>query len=138
MNRTSLNDGEIFEPSTVDMKIDIKSNSKASIPAIYDCENREIIWCDMNIKETSIKPINIDNNTSSIAKTIDAIVNIDKPTLYDLIAFNAIARGNIVDRLADADIAFLVNDDKVTCLNDNKEITVITPYDINYFISNMM
>ena len=142
MQRNGFNDGEIFEPATVDMKIDIKSASKVSIPAIFDCETREIIWTDINVSPDKIKPITIEDNSSRIAKAINAIININKPTLYDLVYFNAIARGEIVEDKCEADIVFSNDTTEVPIFDDEGKILdyakIITAYDIDYFIGSMM
>lgn len=142
MQRNGFNDGEIFEPATVDMKIDIKSASKVSIPAVFDCESREIIWTDINVSPDKIKPITIEDNSSRIAKAINAIININKPTLYDLVYFNATARGEIVENKYEADIVFS-NDTTEVPIFDNEGVlidyaTIVTAYDIDYFIGSMM
>ena len=142
MQRNGFNDGEVFEPATVDMKIDIKSASKVSIPAVFDCESREIIWTDINVSPDKIKPITIEDNSSRIAKAINAIININKPTLYDLVYFNATARGEIVENKYEADIVFS-NDTTEVPIFDNEGVlidyaTIVTAYDIDYFIGSMM
>lgn len=142
MQRNGFNDGEIFEPATVDMKIDIKSVSKVSIPAVFDCESREIIWTDINVSPDKIKPITIEDNSSRIAKAINAIININKPTLYDLVYFNATARGEIVENKYEADIVFSNDTTEVPIFNDEGVVTdyatIVTAYDIDYFIGSMM
>lgn len=142
MQRNGFNDGEIFEPATVDMKIDIKSASKVSIPAVFDCESREIIWTDINVSPDEIKPITIEDNSSRIAKAINAIININKPTLYDLVYFNATARGEIVENKYEADIVFSNDTTEVPIFDDEGKILdyakIITAYDIDYFIGSMM
>ena len=142
MQRNGFNDGEIFEPATVDMKIDIKSASKVSIPAIFDCETREIIWTDMNISPNEIKPITIEDNSSRIAKAINAIINMNKPTLYDLVYLNAISRGEVVESRYEADIVFSNDTTEVPIFNDEGVVTdyatIVTAYDIDYFIGSMM
>ena len=142
MQRNGFNDGEIFEPATVDMKIDIKSASKVSIPAVFDCESREIIWTDINVSPDKIKPITIEDNSSRIAKAINAIININKPTLYDLVYFNATARGEIVENKYEADIVFSNDTTEVPIFNDEGVLidyaTIVTAYDIDYFIGSMM
>ena len=142
MQRNGFNDGEVFEPATVDMKIDIKSASKVSIPAVFDCESREIIWTDINVSPDKIKPITIEDNSSRIAKAINAIININKPTLYDLVYFNATARGEIVENKYEADIVFSNDTTEVPIFNDEGVVTdyatIVTAYDIDYFIGSMM
>lgn len=139
MQRNGFNDGEVFEPATVD----IKSASKVSIPAVFDCESREIIWTDINVSPDKIKPITIEDNSSRrIVKAINAIININKPTLYDLVYFNATARGEIVENKYEADIVFSNDTTEVPIFNDEGVVidyaTIVTAYDIDYFIGSMM
>ena len=49
MSREDVKSGEIYEPKTVEQKMDLASQSTVCIPAIFDCINREVIWCDMNL-----------------------------------------------------------------------------------------
>lgn len=136
MQRSDLNDGNVFEPSTVDMLIDVNANSIVSIPAIYDCVTNEIIWCDLNINMSSIdKPNNIINSRYALSKAIEAVINFSntKPSLAELCKFNATARGEIVDNIEDADIIF---SNKIEPNYNGK--TVISAFDIDYFIGNMM
>ena len=53
------------------------------------------------------------------------MVNISKPTLYDLISLNVKARGVMVDNKEDADIIFDVDDG-------------ITPYDTDVFMEEYL
>ena len=49
MEREDGEFGEIFEPKTVKQKMDLASQSTVCIPVIFDCQTREVIWCDMNL-----------------------------------------------------------------------------------------
>ena len=49
MERDDGEFGEIFEPKTVKQKMDLASQSTVCIPVIFDCQTREVIWCDMNL-----------------------------------------------------------------------------------------
>ena len=49
MSREDVKSGEIYEPKTVEQKMDLTSQSTVCIPVIFDCVNREVIWCDMNL-----------------------------------------------------------------------------------------
>ena len=138
MKREAVNnEGEIFEPSTVDMKIDINSKSSMIVPAILDLETRQIVWTDMNISINKIKPVNIENNSIRVAQMIEAMMSYSscRPTLYQLIYFNTIARtGKIVYNKEEADIIF--SNDTSYEIKDSQKL--ITAYDADYYIGEMM
>jgi hypothetical protein len=50
MTRTHADSGEIFEPRTVDNKIDIASDTRICLPLIIDLFNMEVIWTDIALK----------------------------------------------------------------------------------------
>lgn len=41
--------GEIFEPSTVQDKVDITADTQISIPVILDLKERKLIWTDLSL-----------------------------------------------------------------------------------------
>jgi hypothetical protein len=49
MLRDSANSGEIYEPSTVENRIDLRTPATAVAPMIYDIANSEILWADMTL-----------------------------------------------------------------------------------------
>src|SRR5262249_3475209 len=49
MSREKPNSGEIYEPKTVVDKLDISSNTKIAIPAIFDLVDKQVIWADMSL-----------------------------------------------------------------------------------------
>lgn len=140
MNRNGIDDGEIFEPSTVDMKIDMNQKSTVAVPVIFDCKEREFIWCDMNVDANKMVPINIENNKNKVTDTVRAILNMKKPTIYDLVLFNAAARGVIVNNKSEAHIIFSVDDATVFSGKDRPKwgTPIYTPYDVDYYIGQMM
>ena len=129
MNRQDVNSGEIFEPKTVEQKMDLTSESVVCIPVIFDCDTKEFIWCDMNIRMDSScyhnGGNNVESNIRGVIATCYAMVNISKPTLYDLILLNVKARGVMVDNKEDADIIFDIGDG-------------ITPYDTDVFMGEYL
>lgn len=129
MGRTSASSGEIYEPKTVEQKMDLASASVVAIPVIFDCVNREIIWCDMNQTLDSVNTYhggnNLESNLKGVAATCYGIVNMHKPNLYDLIGLHIKARGISVDNKEEADIIFDVNDG-------------ITPFDTEVFMGEYL
>lgn len=125
MSREDVNSGEIYEPKTVEQKIDLASQSTVCIPVIFDCVKREMIWCDMNLSlsgcHNNSGGNNVESNLSGVAATCYSMVNMSKPNLYDLIELHIRARGLRVDNKEEADIIFDVDEG-------------ITPFDIDVFV----
>lgn len=161
MERSDVDSGEIYEPKTVEQKMDLTANSTACIPVIFDCVRREFIWCDMNLSltgvHTHIGGNNVESNISGITAVCYSMVNMQKPNLYDLITLNVRARGEFTSDREEADLVFDVEQWIETYTNeteadeqktdqrraDEQEIEhdeksqyvkVITPYDTELFM----
>lgn len=108
MERQDVNSGEIFEPKTVQMKMDLTAESTVAIPVIFDCVERKFIWCDMNLSLERTSSYyggnNLESNLSGVAATCYAMSNLNKPNIYDLVMLNVMARGIRTNDRNDADI----------------------------------
>lgn len=106
MMREKANSGEIFEPKIVENKVDLTSKARVAIPLVIDCMERKVIWCDLAF--SSQRPIqnNGRNTHKTIGTYVKAIVNLQKPNLYDLFTINAKARGTLVDSRLKANLVF--------------------------------
>ena len=143
MERADVNSGEIYEPKTVEQKLDLTAGSTVCIPVIFDCVKREFIWCDMNLSlsgvHTNTGGNNLESNLFGVAAVCYSMVNMKKPDLYDLIALNVMGRGVLVDNREDADIVFdtalYLNNDTV---ENERDKMVITPYDTEMFMSEYL
>lgn len=135
MYRNDMNSGEIFEPSTVQDRIDVNAESTTCVPVIFDCINREFIWCDMTYDILANISNTIENGSNKVIEIVKAIIDIGRPNLYDLIVLNACARGNLVSDPKTADIIFS-NDQHI--IEDNDSVRFVTAYDTDYYVSNMM
>lgn len=143
MERADVDSGEIYEPKTVEQKLDLTADSMVCIPVIFDCVKREFIWCDMNMSlsgiHANIGSNNLESNLSGVAAVCYSMVNVKKPDLYDLIALNVMGRGVLVDNREDADIVFdtelYLNNDTV---ENERDKMVITPYDTELFMSEYL
>lgn len=137
MNRKGCNDGEIFEPSTVEMLFDIDTNTTQCIPVMFDCKEKQFIWTDMTYS-SSFTYSTVEGGVNKISELIKAIVNMykERPNLYDLIFFNTIARGELVTTPEEADIVFSNN--QLPFDNSDNHVKVITAFETDYYISNMM
>ena len=155
MEREDVQSGEIFEPTTVNMVMDVNAEGKTAIPVIFDCVERKFIWCDMNlgIDSSHRGGINLESNISGVTATCYAMTHLNKPNLYDLAMLNAMARGTVVDSRNEADIIFsndttipfeiVVEKDEQTgeekrVVKDKPEVPIITAYDLDYFMGQLL
>lgn len=134
MEREEPNSGEIFEVSTVKNKIDLIANTKIAIPMVIDVVDRKVIWMDMALKANPNYHVNIEGNQGGIIASCMAIVNMDKPNLYDLIDTHIKARGVRADDPAEANIVFCAEIPKDTV----DGVKYITPFMLDVFMSEYL
>lgn len=125
MSRESMSSGQIYEPLTVENKIDVAGNTKIYIPMILDLKLNKFIWTDLSLKFNVDRLNNIDGNIKSIVLIGKAITNLIKPTLYDLFMLHVKARGKLCDDVLKSDIIF-------------SEHMGITPYDIDEIMAEFL
>lgn len=155
MNRNDFNSGEIFEPKTVENVIGLTSNSIFCAPVIFDCKEKTAIWCDIQFQIGTNRGLcnNLETNAKNTDFVLYAMTHLCKPNMYELITFNALARGSIVKTKEEADVIFSATEEtfekveqkvKKTDYNTfeieevKTEIPVITQYDIDYLVGNLL
>lgn len=111
MEREDLMSGEVFEPKTVSMKADVSNGSDFVVPLVIDFEDNVMIWTDLAINRNVYECNNVGNNTSALTLTMEAMLNVVKPNLYDLFILHARARGKVVKNKEEADIVYGVDGD---------------------------
>ena len=121
---------------------------------IFDLVEREFIWIDSIFKVKSKMPNNVCNNIQGVQAFSKVMVDLHKPNMYDLFTANAKARGNIVDNIEEADVAFVLEKTKeeieqdagiksednvheTICNKENGRIE-ITPYDIEEIVGDFL
>lgn len=111
MERADIKSGEIFEPKTVVQKMDLTTDTRTCIPVIIDCLKREIIWADLakDLNTFGRHANAIENHLSGSSIIAYALTNMHKPTIYDLVYLNALARGSMVNNIDEADYVFCVD-----------------------------
>ncbi len=127
MTRDKVNSNEIYEPKTVEQKIDLRSGTKNVIPVLFDLKERKAIWADISTNGKRFNTDssnwgrsgnNVENNRATIQDMVEAFVSLDnKITLGELFEIHAQSRGNIVTERKDADTVFAMDEG-------------VTPYDI--------
>lgn len=142
MAREKPNSGEIYEPRTLENKLDLSADSKIAVPVIFDLVERQAIWCDLSLKAMRLDRlqsvgeaplpapfqrirealiglggINPVNNQVGFSMMLKAMVNLKKANLYDLFRLHAQARGVLVDERALAEKVFDYDADPKFILN---------------------
>ncbi len=118
MVRQEPKSGEIFEPKTVVDRADLTCEATACVPMVIDLKERKVIWLDMPNKTRRHFANNIASNYDTITLACKAFTELAKPTLYDLFALHAKARGKIVTKKDKADIVYSLDG-------------TVTPFDID-------
>lgn len=106
MSRQESGSGEVYEPSTVQDKLDVASNTRICIPAVFDLEAQEVIWADLALKNHPAYSDNAINNLSSLSLMLRSLTSIAKPDLHTLFALHVRARGTMGASPADAETVF--------------------------------
>ena len=122
MIRTAPGSGEIYDPRTVENKVDITVDSTNAVPFIIDLENREVIWTDMSMPSANYRPNNVASNKNGLELLSEALVTRKAPTMYDLFSIHAQSRGALVDTREGADTVFALDGD-------------VTPFDAEIILS---
>jgi len=108
MARTEAGSGEVYEPKTVQDKLDVTADTTISIPLVIDIKDRAVVWCDMALRSNPRWQNHVAGNLGGISATLRAFVDLPKPNLYDLLALHARARGTLADSPDGADTIFSV------------------------------
>jgi len=110
MERQSLSSDELFNPHTVKQKLDLNCENTSTIPVIFDCKTREIIWVDMVMTENK-SFTRIEDSSKDIKAIMYYYLNPLKENMYNLINLHVKARnGKLVEsekELFEGDIAFV-------------------------------
>ena len=126
MIRQSPQSGEIFEPKTVQDKVDLTADTRICIPVVLDLVDRKVIWTDIALKNNPSFNINVEANNGGIALMGKAINEMTKPNLYDLFNLHVKARkGKLVKKIEDADTVFSVKEG-------------VTPFDIEKIMNEYL
>jgi hypothetical protein len=128
MEREKVNDGQIFEPSTVKHLVKPNAQSSNAFICMYDVETREMIWVDdLNIGSfKKFEPNNLHSNIRGVTASAYNAIHMEKPNIDDVIRVNVEARGGkLVESREDADLVFALDGD-------------IKPTDLDYFSGNLI
>lgn len=122
MTRKYPDSNEIYEPSTVEGKVDLVKDSRFTMPFLFDLQTREVIWTDLHKRMSnrpgwdgsgSQLPNNVATTHATVQELVEVITNLSntRTTLYDLLTWHAFGRGEIVNDRQDADVVFGIDED---------------------------
>jgi hypothetical protein len=109
MGRAKPNSGEIFEPKTVVDKVDVASDTKMCLPAVFDLVSREVVWADIALASCPRFANNVHNNLRGVSLMVRALTWLRKTDLHTLFALHVRARGRAVSGVESADTVFSVD-----------------------------
>lgn len=108
MARQHAGSGEIYDPRTVQDRLDVTANTKIAIPLVIDLADQKVIWCDMALRRHPHYQNYVHADLKGVNLTLQAMTDLAKPSLYDLLALHIRARGERVDDPTAADTVFSV------------------------------
>jgi hypothetical protein len=108
MARSDANSGEIFEPRTVEDRIDIASAACMCIPFVLDLETQKVLWSDMSYS-IGLGWNNTINNLSGVSLILRAMADWHRADLHTLFTLHARARGELVEQAEAAETVFAVD-----------------------------
>lgn len=152
--------GDIFEASRIQQCVNLGGDTLCEIPVIFDLENQEVIWCDLALTTRTDFPRCVEGNIRGLSAIAMGICQSNKPQMYDLAILNAKSHGNIVTDRNEADTIFDINTEKpiirtektIEVQNEKGEVIdtrieieekvkdcrIITPYDIDIWMGEML
>lgn len=125
MMRKNPQSGEIFEPKTVENKVDLTSDTEICIPVIIDLQERKVIWTDLALTKNPYWQNNIEGNQKGMVLMGKGITTLNKPNLHELFSLHGQARGTITNDKDQAETVFSLSEG-------------ITPFDIDVINSEFL
>ncbi len=125
MAREKANSGEVYEPATVQDKIDLASDRRISIPMVIDLRSEKVIWSDLALNSVPGYRVNTESNQRGIVHYGVGIESMVKPDLHELFTLHANARGQVVESAEEADTVF-------------SESIGVTPFDFELITSEYL
>ena len=110
MARQKPGSGEIYEPRLVEDRLDITSDSRIAIPAVFDLRERQLIWADLALTRWPLWITTVAANLWGIQLMLKSMVMLKKPNVYDLLKLHIEARGSFCDSREGADHCLSVED----------------------------
>ncbi len=108
MARKKPNSGEVYEPRAVQDRLDLTANTRIAVPVVFDLDAGVAIWTDLALRRHPAWVNNVEGNLGGLTAGLRAIVEMRRPTLYDLCRLHVEARGRPVASAREAQTVFSV------------------------------
>jgi hypothetical protein len=109
MARNAPQSGEVYEPRTLQDRLDLTADTRLALPLVIDVVDRKVIWCDMALRCHPRWQNDVSANLKGINLTVQALVDLNKPNLYDLLRLHGRARGVLTENREEAQTVFSVD-----------------------------
>lgn len=108
MEREKPMDGAIYEPMTVANRSDLVTEQRTSLAMMVDPEDKIVTWLDLGCDFHHVEDVthNINNSKGIVIPMAKAFTQKNLMSIYDMIALNVEARGELVTDKVDADYIF--------------------------------
>lgn len=108
MEREKPMDGAIYEPATVVNRSDLVTEQRTSLAMMVDPEDKTVTWLDLGCDFSHVDDVarNINSSKGIVIPMAKAFTQRNLMSVYDMIALNVEARGELVTDKADADYIF--------------------------------
>lgn len=108
MEREKPMDGAIYEPATVVNRSDLVTEQRTSLAMMVDPEDKTVTWLDLGCDFSHVDDVarNINSSKGIVIPMAKAFTQRNLMSVYDMIALNVEARGELVTDKTDADYIF--------------------------------
>jgi hypothetical protein len=105
--------------------VDIASDTRFCLPAVFDIVKREVIWADIGLANNPRFANNVHNNLCGVSLMLRAMTQLRKTDLLTLFGLHVRARGEAVSDMNLAQTIFAVE-------------RGITPFDLDRIAADFM
>ena len=106
MGRTKPQAGSEFDARTVANTFEVSAPAVMAMPLILDLVTREMIWADMSGQVNIRSGINVERTKGSGVSSLEGSVKKRYSSLYQQLVFHVLARGELVEDRAEADVVY--------------------------------
>ena len=132
MEREKPMDGKIYEPMTVVNRSDLVTEQRTSLAMMVDSEDKTVTWldlgCDFNHADDVLH--NINSSKGIVIPMAKAFTQRNLMNVYDMIALNVEARGELVTDKADADYIFSLEGYVEPEVEETEEVTEVETVEV--------
>jgi stress response protein SCP2 len=125
MARPDGESGEIFDARTVQDRFDLAGSARMVMPLVLDLKLAQAVWLDMTVRPYQFRENSVAANRSTLAILTAALLSRRYPSLGELFALHARARGNLVRSPKNADVVI-------------SEDGTISPYDTEQILADFL